>query len=355
MRLILTISLLAFAVACGQTSKVEPLFPAVRINESHGDGNQAVFTVKIPLSENSIDSEESPIDPETGIARVPLLGEVLRLIGKSTINFALSMGRGVDQNIIIKQPLPDLNEPTLKHISIKRIFFHIGPKNPLERPRQEFILFRWFRRLLRGNEALDFNFIRMLDIDMSIERTAEAPPSYVPCVVDERHPRRCPRGSRVDDKGNALPRTNFLHYRDNKRTEHLNPIGSVIIAHTDRPVRLRRFLRSHEEFGEVVKDVTLINKNLVIELKGDELAVEKFYALMDRFGDDIADLDIPLFTDCKGFNCMDVKLNNQNLLPLLQKGNLLNIQTQLDVQGAPTRHFQLKGFIEFEVRLDAPL
>lgn len=356
MRLALSYVLLLFVASCAQESKVDPLFPAVRINESHGDGNQAVFTVKIPLSENSIDDQQSPIDPDTGLARVPLLGEILRLVGKSTVNFALgtNLARG-ERSLTIKQPLPDLNEPVLKHISIKRLFFHIAPKNPLERPRQEFILFRWFRRILRGNENLDFNFIQGLDIDMRMERAEVPVDSYLPCVVDETDPRKCPRGTSMDEKGDALPRLNFIHYRTNKRTEHLNVLGSVIIAHTDRPVRLRQFLRSHREFDAVIKEITLINKNLVIELRVDRLAQEKFYALMERFEDDIADLDIPLFTECKNFNCMDMRVSNQNLLPMLREGNLLNIQTRMDLIRAPNRNFQLKGFIEFEVRVDAPL
>jgi hypothetical protein len=356
MRLALSYALLLFVASCAQESKVEPLFPAVRINESHGDGNQAVFTVKIPLSENSIDDQQSPIDPDTGIARVPLLGEILRLVGKSTMNFALGtkLADG-ERKLTIKQGLPDLNEPVLKHISIKRLFFHIAPKNPLERPRREFILFRWFRRLLRGNENLDFKFIQSLVIEMRMERAERPVDSYLPCVVDEAVRNGCPRGSTVDEKGKALPRIKLIEYQTGKRAQQTNDLGSVLIAHTDRPVRLRQFLRSHPAFDAVVKDITLINKNLVIELRGDRLAEEKFYALLERFQDDMADLEIPLFTECENFNCMDLRVGNENLLPMLQAGDLLNIQTNMALRGVPNRNFQLKGFIEFEVKVDAPL
>jgi hypothetical protein len=157
----------------------------------------------------------------------------------------------------------------------------------------------------------------------------------------------------VDEKGKALPRIKLIEYQTGKRAQQTNDLGSVLIAHTDRPVRLRQFLRSHPAFDAVVKDITLINKNLVIELRGDRLAEEKFYALLERFQDDMADLEIPLFTECENFNCMDLRVGNENLLPMLQAGDLLNIQTNMALRGVPNRNFQLKGFIEFEVKVDA--
>jgi hypothetical protein len=42
-------------------------------------------------------------------------------------------------------------------------------------------------------------------------------------------------------------------------------------------------------------------------------------------------------------------------LPLIKQGNRLNIETMIDASRVPPRSFQLKGYIEFEVKLDGPI
>jgi hypothetical protein len=49
---------------------------------------------------------------------------------------------------------------------------------------------------------------------------------------------------------------------------------------------------------------------------------------------------------------LDVKINDENLLPLLLQGNQLDIETMIDASKILPKSFQLKGFIEFEIKLD---
>jgi len=79
------------------------------------------------------------------------------------------------------------------------------------------------------------------------------------------------------------------------------------------------------------------------------------FSLLERNETDLATMGITKIDPCNELTCMDVKVNEENLLPLLLKGNKLNIETMVDASRVPPTSFQLKGFIEFEIKLDLPL
>jgi hypothetical protein len=333
--------------SCAQESKIDPLFEAIPLRTSHGDGEYSVFTIKLPLSDQSIESYASPIDPRTGVARVPLLGDMLRLMTQATFNLGAGLGMG-QTNLVIKQPIPDLDSPYLKSISVKRVFFHIDQTDLLAGARRV-SLFQRFRNLIRGGTVLDFSFIRTLKIHMKMEKGEAEPESYMPEIIEGGS---LSSASKAD--GSVIE---FLNYSRKKRSEVLRnkERGTMYVFYSQNPVQVRSFLRRDPELAELIKEIIIVNNSLVVQLKEGELMNERMFSLLERNETDLATMGITKIDPCSELTCMDVKVNEENLLPLLLKGNKLNIETMVDASRVPPTSFQLKGFIEFEIKLDLPL
>jgi hypothetical protein len=339
------LSLFLLLLGCAEKSEITPLFEAIPLRESHGDGEFAVFTVKLPLSDQSIESYNSIIDPNTGVSRVPLLGDVLRLMGQSVFNLGAELGMGKTY-LTIKQPIPDLDSPYIKSISVKRVFFHIDQKDLLGGIRQRSFLER-ARSIIRGGATLDFSFLRELKIHMRMEKDDKPITSYVPELLEGD------RFTLTRDENTI----EFLSYKRKRRILSLvnGDSGATFIIYSNHPVQVRSFIRRDPELSKIVKEMTIINKTLMIELHKSNFNTEQFFTLLERNESQLERLGIKKIDPCNDRICMDVKVNNQNLLPLLLKGNQLHIQTFIDASKVPPRSFQLKGFIEFEVKLDVPL
>ena len=368
MKFISLIILLAF-VGCAPKSEVTPLFEPISLRDSHGDGKYAVFTVKLPLSDNSIDTYDSPIDPTTGVARIPLLGDMLRFVTQATFNFGAEIGFG-KTNLTIKQPLPDLDTPYLHSISVKRVFFHIDQKKI--DPDVRLSLWDKLRNLIRGTTKLNFNFIREMRLNMRVSKEDE-PTDYIPEIIEDTRLTPISR--------DATDIIEFLRYERRSRSTVLNEATATntVVIYSPEPVRLRRFIRNNPLLAGYVKNMEVINKSLFVELKQDfeqtasqridpamykelfdretpfESKVKEFTALFEKESLGNAQVEVVKMVPCSSSTCMDVKVNNQNLLPLIKQGNRLNIETMIDASRVPPRSFQLKGFIEFEVKLDLPL
>ncbi len=351
-------------VSCGEKSKVDPLFPATRLSqtEDYGNGEHAVFTIKMPLSDKSIDTYDSPIDPNTGLSRVPLLGDALRFMTQALFNLGAEFGLG-KSNITINQPIPDLNSPYLKSISVKRVFFHID--NTIEedaRPRSVIArVFNSIRGIIRGQTALDFSFIRELNVLLKMEKTDVEPIDFVPEIITEDDNRRrptAPQHGSIEIGAVGGPRMiELLNYKRSKRSEILrnNERGAMFVVYTEKPVQVRAFLRKDKDMAAMIKEMVIVNKTLVVELTGQQQVAEAFFELMRRYEDEMAESGITKIDSCNEDICMDVKVNEQNMMPLLLQGNKLRIETNIDSSRVPPKSFQLKGFIEFEVKLDVPI
>lgn len=343
---------LVFFSGCGKKSKVSPLFSAIPLRQSHGDGKLAVFTVKLPLSERSLDPVDSPIDPTTGAARVPLLGDVLLFITQATFNVGTEFGLG-NQTLVLKQPLPALEQGALNSISIKRVFFHIDQVEALQASHRRGIL--WALDEVRGfifnSRQLDFSFIKDLRIHMGIGKTQAPITSY--------------EGHRVKDTAELAalaaedrsgpPKLDILRYSKKGRAQYLlnRTRGKMFVMYSEDPVDTQTLLQKDPFYKEVIKETVIVNKTLVVELlDNSRLITEKFYSLMERIEGRGADLKISKIEACSESICLDVKVNQTNLMPLLVRGNELRIETQMNIGKVPPKSFQLKGFIEFEIKLD---
>ena len=371
--------LLIAAVSCGgdvpagklpgstPRSHVTPLFKPVSLNESHGDGRYATFTIKMPLSETSIDPVNSPIDPRSGISRLPIFGDVLRLVGQATLNFATRLTRAGDQKIIISQPIPELDTEIVKHVSIKRVFFQVKkttvPGESRRRPNLFNRVVGGVRRVIRGSSAVNFDFIDELKINMRMTTTPLETISWLPDIVfsdedtgcNDTDPRTlCYVEERRLAEQDVHPPFRLMHYRKGDRARLTNALAPMFTYYTDKPVELQRIFRRIEEFRPLIKEMTKVGKSLIIELKQGPAIRGSYQRLMRTHARDFAEVPYTI-SECDRKTCMDVKVDQTNLLPMLMRGNTLKIDTNMDLDEVPPSDFQLRGFLEFEIKIDSPL
>lgn len=350
MKWCLLAAVLMLGMGCGQKSKVKPFAPALSLSQVHGDGRYAIFHVKIPLSETSIDPVNSPIDPSGGVARVPILGDLLRMVGQATFNLGTSLGLGA-QSLIIEQPLPELDDEVIKELTISRVFFQIENKDALAETHHRGVI-STIRNFLRGGDKLDFDFIKELKINMRMGHLSSEPSSWLPDVIYSDDPRYA-----AEAAPGAEPPLEFLTYKRKNRKDATNNavLGTMFVVYTDKAVQLQQFFRRHEEFKTILKDTVKVGKSLVVEFNKREVDKQKYYFLMSKYADEVRAFEIRKVDECSDDTCMDLKVNKVNLMPMLLKGNLLKIETSMDLAKVPSRSFQLKGFLEFEIKLNTPL
>ena len=339
---------------CGQKSEVDPLFKARPYRDLLGDGQHVPLTIKLPLSEQSIESYNSPIDPRAH--RLPILGDAFRLLTQTFYNWGARMGLG-KQRITINQPIPDLRSEYVHSIAVKRVVFYIETNDePPPRPRG--IIERAIqslRGMLRGNTTVDFSFIRELTVLLRMDKTSNEPVDFTPRIVTEeiRDDRRRSQ-RRASEAAGSGSHVELLKYRHNRRDQVLKnrERGAMFVINTSKPVEVNTFMRRDPELSAMIKEVVIVNRSLIVELNGQEQAAEAFFELMNNYESEMEDSGITKIDACTEDICMDLKVNEQNMMPLLLQGNHLRIETNVDSARVPPRSFQLKGFIEFEVRFD---
>ena len=280
-----------FNLGCGKKSKITPISEPVKLAQTIGDGEHVVLNVKLPLSDLTLDAIESPLD--TKGVKVPLFGDFAHLLTKSIYNMGARMGMG---RILLKieQPIPDLNSEIIHSIKVKRIFFNVEKKDALvESENKTFkkkVKEGWkkFRQWLQGGkEELNLTFLRELKLRVS---TTSNP---VDIDLDETSVDII----EVDDlkfkQWNALDKGThqLLNYKREEKTG-IKVLGNKVLVHSNAPVRAKNYFLKNKKMKKVVKDVTMINKSLLLELKDGELVDEVFFQTLEEDEDQIETLKI---------------------------------------------------------------
>lgn len=118
--------------------------------------------------------------------------------------------------------------------------------------------------------------------------------------------------------------------------------------------RAKRYFKS-EQFRNIVKDVSIIGRSVFVELKDVSMK-----PVFDRIADAennyrATPLDLYSVDSCIYANCIDVAVNDFNLVPILAANPKLKIDTYFSVKTLGGVDFKYNGFIEVEVELDLPL
>lgn len=341
------------AASCGKKDSIK-----VETNvEMLGDGEHVTQTVVLPLSDKVVGTYDDSTEN---------LQPLVRGLLRSVMDIGASLGAGKTR-LSLTQRLPEEIPDVIGSVKIKRLFFLIDEKNDETKKKKK-------------DGKLSFDFLSALAVKMNIERHEFKEDTWEPVITNSALDKK-DRGifNRLPDfeifkredkttleewnyasdglmvlnyKGAQEPKKNKEEkslFSDGSTKKH----GNIYVLDTDLPVETRDFFMNKEsEFKPFIKKAIILNKTLIIEVKNDPIDESLFGELLvtkaEKFNYLVKNTKM-----CEN-NCLDFELADFNLIPFLKKGNALRVDAFIDPGKAPPS-FQLKGYIEFEIKVKAKL
>jgi hypothetical protein len=360
--IVFTLGMLILLGGCGQKSVIKNDVRAVRTAEAYGDGRHTILPIVIPLSEQSIASFESPLKKMAFV----------RGFAKMFYDLGANLGLGKAQLTLV-QPIPELPTEFLQGVRIKRIFFYIEPGSKCYNEVDENTgkvecikkksrrRFSWLGRIWGGFSNVDFKFLDKIAVKAS-SRPMQNVTNWTPMVSVEDMSRRdfhplqkLFKEEVVENNENSKEIILLKYSRMSKETDTvpLSPIFIMNLREGYSPSKMKNFLMDYPKFRGAFKRIHILNQSLLLELKNDPVTVESFQLGLSESAEAVDNLGVDAIEPCDDVTCLDLKVPNVNLVPLLNRGNGVQVNSYIDVGKVPS-DFQLKGFIEFEVKLNLP-
>lgn len=325
----LLIGLMLLAASCGQKSTIKTHVEARAL----GNGEFITFPIVVPLSEKAISSYNSPLGD---------MNPLFRGFVGSILNLGASMGAGKTR-LTLTQPIPEIPDNYLASIKIKRIFFFIEGDNKKEE---------------------NFDFLRKLAVKISATTIEKDIPSWEPLVETDSFddnelnywqslfPGKRDRNAREWEKN--APGLLLIKYDEKEKEKSFvgNEVGVVNIIQTEKPNATRKYLE--DNYPGYFARIHTLSKSILVEFQKDPVIEEKFKNRLATDSLKMEELGIGEINPCEKNVCMDLKVPDTNLIPMLKKGNALKIDAYIDPKHSP-KSFQLKGFLEFEVKIKAKI
>ncbi len=79
---------------------------------------------------------------------------------------------------------------------------------------------------------------------------------------------------------------------------------------------------------------------------------DRFFEVFEKNAYTVESLGINSFDKCDQLKCADLQVEDYNLVPLLEKSNIVKFDTFLALDGLEFNDFRYKGYVELEVKLD---
>lgn len=373
--------------SCGQKSEITPLAQPRKLVDQYGDGEYITRSVRFPLTENSIDAYEDLTRVDGNFAP-----GILTALNNGLMQLGSSMGLGKSL-IQIKQILPEIDPELIPSIKIKKIFFTIDDK-VCDGADVDYVRHPLCKKVRRSggffgglfgkkDDKTDFGFVKnaVLHITPSEEIPAEDTTVEFPDVgikdyrdvlrrafpkyfdPDYRSNRRASR--RGEDlpteseiatiERNGMTSYELGKYYRGKDAEDIvigNHIEDTVVIYTNNALILDEYLRNHTRYKAMLESSMYIQGMLFVELKNPkkDMSYFKETLLRDR---NLNSMNISLsrVDSCDQTDCITLNMNDVNLMPLFKNKRSAIIDAYLDVKDVPRDVFQLKGYIEFEVKL----
>lgn len=342
---LITILSFLLLVSCGNKSEISDAIPAQKLSEAYGDGQHTVMPMVLPLSDETIESFDSPFSK---------VGFILGGFSKMFADLGATIGMGKMQ-LSLTQKIPEIPEEYFKEVKFKRIFFYI---EPVKGPRNT----RFWNRYLFGKDNVDFKFIDRLAVKFSTVHVDPAT-DWTPVVeskmfnnkdflpLNQIFSSERTHASVIDlSKAKELV---FLTFDKKKKDRYLknDKFGSIFIVKTTSPSKARSYLAKHPKLRDTMNRIHILNKSLLVELKKDRIMEEQFTSTLSEEGDYLEGLGVEFIEKCTPSTCFDFNVSELNLLPIMKKNNAIKIDAFIEAGKVP-ESFQLKGFIEAELKLN---
>lgn len=356
--------LLLTVMACGQKSTIKTDVHPEKLSCTYGDCQY--ITRKIPLA-------IVPNDPVNGSLPKTLsaLGPGASLIG-GIAGILMNVGTTIGtKKFTFDQPVPYLPDELVKSVKLSRVFFYIEPVEG-ERRWKDFV-----REFITGKTDVTFDFIKKIAV-LATPKRIDNPEGSLKAVF------------KLDSQGEADPEVKmksferdryFSLFNDNdlygkllnlnrqkevvvlkydglKRKQYLSGknLDSVYLIHTKNPAGVIDHLLYNMNFRlgpkEEMVHYQVLEDSIVVEIRNDPVVRNLFREGM-RIASTYQELGIKEWEKCHEQICLDIPASDVNLLPLIIKENAVQIDAFVDIGRVPGQ-FKLKGFVEFEVKLDSP-
>lgn len=332
-------------VSCGQKSIIKADVKSLTTAEAYGDGKFVIRPLYMPLSDQAISVFNSPVEKVDFIA-----GGLARMF----MNLGASMGMGRAQ-LTLTQPIPEIPTDVIKGTKLKRLFFYIQPKKGKE---------RWssmVRRVLFGQGNITFDFLDKMAIKLTpirqdkfeswyptFDYTSLKKRDFAPLQVLFENEQPFDENVNVAEEQSLV----ILKYDQQHKERYIknDTNGVMYIVHTKKPAETKRYLTKHPKFRGFFKQIQMLNETLVVELKKDPVIEESLKVTISEEADLLEEFKIDLIEECTENTCLDLKVPDVDLLPLITKGNAIKVDAYINANKAPDS-FQLEGFMEFEMKL----
>lgn len=329
---------------CGKKSTVKPDV------EANGLKEPIAIKIVVPLTDETIATFDSPVENT-----FPLL----RGLVKSVFDLGASLGAG-KMKLSLLQPLPEIPSKYVKDIRVKRVFFYVEPKS-VEKVSKSIVgqFFNDVWKFIKRDRELSFDFIDRLAVTLKPEEATDRS-TWVPAVSTPDLTKKDKdyfvklfkmNNYTVEQMNlSAEDETKVMIRYDKTKKENFlktKSIGRIYIIYTDEPVKTRMLIEDDPELSDTYTRIHTLNKSLLVELPTDPILQEKFEK---EFWEKQEDLNIKNMEACSEKICLDFKVSDINLVPLLERSNGIKIDSFIDAGKTP-ESFQLKGFMEFEVKI----
>ncbi|HXH74900.1 MAG TPA: hypothetical protein VNJ08_08040 [Bacteriovoracaceae bacterium] len=334
-----------FVCGCGNKSVIKNAVKAQTTAEAYGDGEFTILPLVLPLSDQEISSFDSPLGK---------IGFVAGGFAKMFMNLGASMGMGKVKLSLIQQ-VPEMPKEYFKSAKVKRIFFYIEPKKIHEREMS------WFQRVFNGRENVNFKFLDKIAVKLSshhVENTNSWIPLFDSKTIEKKE--RTPLQNLFEKKGELTGDVNLedenqvilVKYDGDHRNTYLqnDNYGKIYIINTHEAALTRDFLMNHPKLKGYFKRIHILNNSILLELEKDPILEEGFNVILAENAVELEKLGVKHIEPCTKETCMDLKIPDINLAPLIMKDNAIKMDAFIEAGKVPDS-FQLKGFIEFEIKL----
>jgi hypothetical protein len=325
---LILLSLILLAASCGKKSTIKTHTEVKTL----GDGNYITLPVVVPLSEKSISSFRS------GVADI---NPLFRGFVGAIMNLGASMGAGKTR-LTLTQPIPEIPEEYLHSIKVKRIFFFIEAEKKKEN-------FEFLRRVVVKISSA--NMDRKSDSWEPIIETNDLNENELSTFKSLFKKERDQHAAEWERNSTGLL---LLKYNQEEKKESLQNenVGKIFVIQTETPNLTRKYLE--ENHSKYLKRIHTLSKSILVEVKKDPIQEELFKAKLADDSQKVEELRIGEIDPCHDKVCLDLKVPDVNLVPMLRKGNAIKVDAYIDPKNAP-KSFQLKGFLEFEIKVKAKI
>jgi hypothetical protein len=381
LRVLALITMALVFISCGGKSigdrmkadtKINPLFAPKTINQKMGNGEFVVTTIKVPLTQDTVGSYDFAEIMEDESVNERSRGFLKRLwSGFKYKIYNAGIKLGVSNRVRYStdyDDFPEIDPEFIKAVKVKKIFFAIEPCHPKD------------KECITRNERepVTFRFLDKFFVNLSIVRPGddksylEEPLTFLSKGDFKKFSRKAfdqipfrfeqlanDDGEIIDD---AFYDVNIARFENTRSArsyhENVRDNGKVFMFKIDNrngsnAIELKHFFKS-EPFKGIVKDVTLVGDTLYLELVHQAMR-QSFFNIMNTEEPDIRNKGVIQFEGCSFINCIDLKVNQLNLVPMLQRSSHIKFDTFLSLRHLDINDFKYKGFIEIEVKLNIPL